>query len=447
MRKSIPVVASLAISLLVSSQVVFAQDAPLPANDILSKAEGQTIAQQADIKSINLLDKSNLKEGQQAASTQAATLFTPVIQGGRIINFSPRDFAESVIQTSDGGYATVGSTTVNGNEDILFIKTDASYNYQLAYAFGGTASETGIGVRATADGGYIIAGTSNGSGSSDILLIKISATGVIQWSSTFGGPGNEVAAALDIGSDGGYIVAGTKESSSYSNDAYIIKVSATGGVQWTRTFGVDGLEDRYNGVSATPDGGYVAVGYKTVTENLNPGTAQTLYGLMVKYNSSGNIVFQTTLDRYAILNAVAATSSGYVAAGGINNYDLPNNNQGYNIFVTKVSTSGSKNWSSQFNATNGDFANDVKPALDGNFVVTGFVTTAVYKEDLLLMKIDNSGNALWSNTYQVSANAGEIGNSVATTNDGGYIVGGSYLTQDSGGNDNYDALLLKFSSD
>ncbi|MHA6529418.1 hypothetical protein [Paenibacillus sp. BAC0078] len=443
MRKSIPVLSSLAVSLLFSSQLVFAQEDKLPANNILPHAESQEITKKVDLKVVDLLDNTNLGDTteQAAPSIQAASLLPPVLQAASNYNFSPRDFGNSVVQTSDGGYVFVGSTTVNGNDDILFVKTNAALTIQWAYAYGGTGAESGAEVRVASDGGYMIAGTSNASGSSDVILIKTDASGTVEWSRTYGGPGKEEAQAMERGADGGYIVAGTKESSSNSNDAYLLKVDASGNIQWTRTFGKDNLEDRFYGVTATPDGGYVAVGYKTLSEIINPGTAQRMYGLMVKVNGSGSTVFESTLDRYAMLNGVAATSSGYVAAGAINNVDLPNNSQLYNVYVTKVGTSGAQSWSKQFHSTNGDFANDIKLALDGNFIVTGFITPAVYKEDLLMLKIDGSGNALWSNTYSFG-DTGEIGRSVATTNDGGYVVAGSYLS-----NSDYDALLLKFGSD
>ncbi|HWO78440.1 MAG TPA: hypothetical protein VNM69_21455 [Bacillus sp. (in: firmicutes)] len=90
------------------------------------------------------------------------------------------------------------------------------------------------------------------------------------------------------------------------------------------------------------------------------------------------------------------------------------------------------------------FANDVKAAKDGNYIVTGLTSPQVGKEDLVLMKINNAGNALWSNTYDFG-NTGEIGKRVATTNDDGYVVTGSFQADSSNGN--YDVLLAKFTSD
>ncbi|MBU7317062.1 hypothetical protein [Paenibacillus oleatilyticus] len=446
MKKSIPVLSSLAAALLLFSQVAFAHESSLPTTDSFPEASNQVPVKNAEVKVTNLLSQNKNADEKNSISTlqPLASLAPPALQKGTTFNFSQRDFGESVVQTSDGGYVFVGSTTVNGNEDILFAKTDASLALQWAYALGGAAEETGAEVRQTSDGGYIIAGTSNASGSKDIYLAKTDANGAIQWAKTYGGPGQEEAAAMEIGHDGGYVIVGAKGDSQYTTDAFMLKVDASGNVQWSRTYGQVNLEDRFYGVSVTPDGGYVGAGYKTIKQTIPGGTEQAMYGLMVKVSGSGATEFESTLDKYSMLHGVAATSSGYVAAGSINNFGQPNSSQGYNIFVTKVSTSGGKLWANQFHSTNGDFANDVKAAKDGNYIVTGLTSPQVGKEDLVLMKVNNAGNALWSNMYDFG-NTGEIGKRVATTNDGGYVVTGSFQKDSSNGN--YDVLLAKFTSD
>ncbi|UFJ40497.1 hypothetical protein LOK74_21100 [Brevibacillus humidisoli] len=428
MRKTISVLSSaaLSLSLLFSAQIVLAST-DLPVTDLSSQAESTVITDEQKVDLTNLL-----KDEDRNMSTNA---IPPTLQAATYYNFSPRDFSQSVQQTDDGGYVFVGSTTASGSEDILLAKTDASLNLQWAYAIGGTASESGAEVRKTSDGGYIVAGTSSASGSADIYLVKTDAAGAIQWSKTIGGPGKEEAQAMEIGHDGGYIIVGTKESSSNSNDAYMLKVDASGNVQWSKTFGQDMLEDRFYDVSLTPDGGYVAAGYKTVADTPN---SQRLYGFMAKVSGTGSQVFAATLDRYASLNGVAASSNGYITTGAI----YTETSAGYNIYVARVNTSGSIGWTRQFHVSNGDFANDVILAKDGNFVVTGFTTPAVHQEDLALLKVDPSGNTLWANTFDFGG-TGEIGRSVATTSDGGYVVTGSFQMSTS----EYDALLVKFSSD
>uniref|UniRef100_A0A7V4E3P4 T9SS type A sorting domain-containing protein n=1 Tax=candidate division WOR-3 bacterium TaxID=2052148 RepID=A0A7V4E3P4_UNCW3 len=170
----------------------------------------------------------------------------------------------SVIETSDGGYIAVGSTTSfgAGDYDIYLLKTDSDGDTLWTKTFGGAGVDQGWCVKETSDGGYIIVGSTNsfGAGGYDVYLIKTNASGDTLWTKTFGGTADDHGKYVQQTSDGGYIITG----STYSDgagcwDAYIVKTDENGNIMWSGTLG--GHEDDFGTcISQTLDGGYIVTG-------------------------------------------------------------------------------------------------------------------------------------------------------------------------------------------
>ncbi len=91
------------------------------------------------------------------------------------------DQAYSVVETSDGGYALVGRTKSfgAGGLDFWFVKTDANGNMEWNQTYGGAEADYADCVIETTDGGYAIAGytSSFGAGKGDFWLIKTDTEG------------------------------------------------------------------------------------------------------------------------------------------------------------------------------------------------------------------------------------------------------------------------------
>jgi hypothetical protein len=91
------------------------------------------------------------------------------------------DHAYSLIETSDGGYALAGFTASfgAGGYDFWLVKTDADGNMEWNQTYGGTENDVANSLVDTSDGGYAIAGVTASFGVGDCWLIKTDEYGVI----------------------------------------------------------------------------------------------------------------------------------------------------------------------------------------------------------------------------------------------------------------------------
>jgi hypothetical protein len=126
------------------------------------------------------------------------------------------DSAYSVVQTNDGGYALVGSTSSfgAGNNDFWLVKVDGSGKMQWNKTYGGLGDDRAYSMIQTKDGGYALAGYthSSGAGKDDFWLIKVDPLGKTQWSRTYGGNETDDAYSVVQTRDGGYALAGVSTS-------------------------------------------------------------------------------------------------------------------------------------------------------------------------------------------------------------------------------------------
>jgi len=99
-------------------------------------------------------------------------------------------------------------------------------------AIGGPASEAGNSLIQTSDGGYAITGAtiSFGAGEADVYAVKLDAKGNLQWTKTIGGENIDEGYSLIQTSDGGYAIAGDTKSFSAGKwwDVYVVKLDRNG---------------------------------------------------------------------------------------------------------------------------------------------------------------------------------------------------------------------------
>lgn len=200
-----------------------------------------------------------------------------------------------VIQTSDGGYITVGESQSYGpgDYDVYVVKTDCCGNPQWAttYDLGSLGDDFGRKIRATPDGGYVIVGSTRNTkpccaiSSTDIFVMKIDANGGFVWANTYGGDGDDDGTNIEPAFGGeAYAVSGRTASFGQGLiDAYLMLITADGSVIWGRTYG-GSRYDSFNSLVVAQNGDILGAG-----ETYSYGGSDQIYVVRVSPNDGSCI--------------------------------------------------------------------------------------------------------------------------------------------------------------
>jgi len=155
------------------------------------------------------------------------------------------NYLTSVKQTTDNGYILAGYSNAfdTTNFDIWLIKTDSTGDTLWTKTFGGIYNEEAWSIIQTTDGGYAILGTTfsygkNSGNYSDIYLIKTNNHGDSLWTKHYGGDYNEFGNDIMQTQDNGFVVAGSNNSMGKGmSDLWLIRTDSMGDTIWTKTYG------------------------------------------------------------------------------------------------------------------------------------------------------------------------------------------------------------------
>ena len=150
---------------------------------------------------------------------------------------------------------------------------------------------------------------------------------------------------------------------------------------------------------------------------------------------------------------VIKTSDGNLIWSGAyksNDGDFTANQGNYDIFVTKTDPAGNVMWQKVFGGSNADYVNDIIEDSNGNILLTGSsksndgdITGNHGNYDVIVVKLDASGNILWQKSFGGSS----VDKGMGIIQDGNnYIVAGYTKSDDddiTGAIGNYDVWLLK----
>ena len=423
---------------------------------------------------------------------------SPTLDWQKALGGARVDVAQSIQPTADGGYIVAGNTNSQDGDvtgyhpgaigcylpcigpticgylpDGLVVKLSSTGAIQWQKALGGSAAENLLSIQSTADGGYIASGLTysndgdvsgyHGGNEADAWVVKLSSSGAVQWQKVLGGStGCDFANAILSTPDGGYIIAGHTDSNdgdvtsnAGERDVWIVKLSSSGAIQWQKTIGGAKNDYAYS-FQSTPDGGYMVAGYTYSNNGDVSGNHGDADAWIVKLSSSGAIQWQKSLGGSSedIARSIQPTvDGGYIVAGSTksNNGDVSGNHGDADAWIVKLSSSGAIQWQKSLGGSNEDIARSIQLTTDGGYIVAGSaksnngdVSGNHGDQDAWIVKLSNDGTFQWQKSLGGTAN--DFVNSIQRTTDGSYIVAGQAISNNgdvSGNHGATDAWIIK----
>ncbi|MFK7832449.1 MAG: hypothetical protein AB8B52_04160 [Winogradskyella sp.] len=380
------------------------------------------------------------------------------------------DSGQSVVATSDGGYAILGFTQsmdgdivnkTNESFDYWVLKYNAENELQWQKTFGGSADERGSSMIQTQDGGYAILGSSfstdgdvtNNAGLQDYWLVKLDVSGNISWQKSFGYQGADNGISVIETNDQGYLITGTLDVTASGGegnfsrstnrhaggDYWALKLDATGTLQWSQYFGGN-FTDAPTDVIQTEDNGFIIVGSSDSNDTDISSNIGTYDFWILKISAAGDLVWEKSFGGDQIDEArsiVKSNDGNYIIAGDTrsNDNDISNNKGAADLWLIKITPNGDLLWEKTIGGSNFDVARSIIKAETNGFILAGSsrssdkdVSANNGQNDAWILKVDDNGNLLWETTVG-GANI-DFAYSVAQLNEGSIIGVGDSTSND-----------------
>jgi gliding motility-associated-like protein len=347
-----------------------------------------------------------------------------------------------------------------------------------ALRFGGSAVDIPYTIKFTTDGGTVIAGYTDSKDGQvsphanreywDLWVVKSDACGTIQWELSLGGTGYESARDIEQTADGGYIVLGETNSTDGgviagyggTKDIWLIKLSATGAVQWQKRYGGSGL-DIGNQISITTGGDYLIAASTSSNDGDvagNHGTGGYTDGLIMKISSAGNVIYSKCFGgtKNEELLKIITIGNRTFATGYANSIDgdIPPDQKNYDAWLLALDDAGNKIFSKIYGGSQNDVAYSMTAGNDGSLTLAGYTTSndgdvsgAKGSQDYWVFNVTQAGVLNWQKV--LGGTDADYCNAVLTDGDGGYLAAGISYSGDGDIDDargEGDYWLVKLSS-
>lgn len=357
-------------------------------------------------------------------------------------------FARSIIQTTDGGYMIAGYKSgffeaygYDTNAWIAKLNSDGNIVWEKTY--GGESYDDANSVIQSTDGGYTVAGITKSKGARDAWIIKLDNLGNIIWNKTFGGEKdyrflNKAAhnllykgsESIIETTDGDYVVTGNISSKdSDEESAWILKLDSSGNQIWERIYSRNKYCSAHSILQGT-DGGYIVAGYSL-------GKNEDEVGVWIfKLDSNGNMIWEKIYGKRQLdwaSSIIQTIDGGYVVAGFSQPFVKTSD-----VWIFKLDNQGNIVWEKTYGGDKHDGAFSIIKTTDGGYAIAGYTySKGVDGHEAWIIKLDNNGNIIWDKAY--GGREVQCAYSIIQTTDGGYAIVGTGL--------NNNTFILKLDSE
>ena len=265
--------------------------------------------------------------------------------------------------------------------------------------FGGSKDDFGSCIVPSGDGGFIVCGRSSSNdgditgnhGNSDAFIVKIDAEGNKLWQKCYGGSEDDEANCVVAASDGGFVFAGYTNSNDQfvskrhgGSEFWVFKTDKNGNLLWQKSFGGDGNEVAFS-ITETADKGFALTGYayaaSSISGNGDVGTIKGVRDIWVtKISDSGSLLWQTTIggfgDEYAT-SIITAANGNLMIVGQTSSTDgyATGNHGSSDAIITALTDNGVLAWSLPLGGAGQDIATDIVETGNNSFVVIGLTNS------------------------------------------------------------------------
>lgn len=279
------------------------------------------------------------------------------------------DYGTTLLETKDNGFLITGVLDVTASNgqgnaktnaikhaggDYWAIKIDKVGNLLWSKYFGGSFTDTPLGIVETNDNNFIIVGSSDSNdfnisdnkGTYDFWVVKISNFGNLIWEKSFGGSEIDEARAITTTNDGNFLIVGDTRSKdknvSKNNgaaDIWILKISTDGNLIWEKTIGATNF-DVARAITKTQDNDFVIAGSSRSLDNGFENKGQN-DALIIKINNDGELLWQQTFGGSKIdflYDITVLKNSSIIAVGESSSFDkdIPENKGFTDALIIKL---------------------------------------------------------------------------------------------------------------